>query len=112
MDGARVIVAGTHVSFYDQILQQAQTNAVFLLNVADVLTRGGDFVSLRTKQQSVAVLRDNITNAQVRWTQFLVVGGMPIAVIGFGLLWFSLGRAKRAGYRATYGPSAAVGTDD
>lgn len=99
----QVVVAGSGVSFLDQIVAQGgQLNAVFLLNVADTLTRGGEFIALRTKQQNTSFLRD-FEPGEAITAQVLVIGGVPILLILLGIAKYYLNRRRRARYRALYG---------
>lgn len=104
----QVLIAGTGVSFMDQVVGQGgQINAVFLLNVADTVTRGGEFIALRTKQQNVSFLRD-FENREAIIAQILVIGGIPLLLIGLGIGRYYMNRARRARYRTLYGKAPAA----
>ncbi|MBX7246466.1 MAG: GldG family protein [Candidatus Sumerlaeaceae bacterium] len=102
---AQVVVAGSALSFYDQALSQGSgvLNAIFLLNVADVMTRGGDMISLRSKQVEIPALKAEITETETRVAQLLVIGGVPVLLIALGLIKYYLNKLKRIRYRETYG---------
>lgn len=106
---AQVIVAGTALSFLDEIIQggDGQINALFLLNVADELTRGGELISLRSKQVENARLDEKKVTKDAVWWQAFAIAAVPILLILFGILKVYLNRMKRARYREIYGPAEA-----
>lgn len=101
---SQIIVAGSGLSFMDQILQQGSPlNGLFLLNVADAVTRGGEFIALRGKQQSISFLRGDFSQREAIVAQILVLTVMPLLVVALGIIMYYLNRRRRARYRATYG---------
>ncbi len=103
---ATVIVYSCPLSFHNEVISPTSDgviNALFLLNVADALTRGGEMISLRSKQAQNAVLRPDITPAEAITAQVLAIGGVPVALIIMGLARFYFNRLKRLRYREIYG---------
>lgn len=102
--GAQVVVCGSVLSFYDQVMaRDAQANALLLLNLVDSMSRGGDMIALRSKQASSAVLKPNISPVAARTAQALAIGGIPVLLILFGIAKIYLNRMRRARYREYYG---------
>lgn len=104
--GAEVIVVGSTLAFLNDVIGgrgQAQANVVFLLNVADTLTRGGEMIALRSKNTQNAVLRGKITPTEAATAQFLVIAMIPGLLVVFGLGKFYMNRMKRLRYREIYG---------
>jgi gliding-associated putative ABC transporter substrate-binding component GldG len=101
-DSARVVVVGSPYSFYDEVLGGAMTNALFILNVADELSRDGRIIALRSKQTEFASLR-KVSNAEANTATWLVILGVPVLLVALGLLKLAHGRMKRARYRDEYG---------
>jgi len=101
-ESARVVVVGSPYSFYDEVLGNSMTNALFLLNVADSLSRDGRIIALRSKQTEFSALR-KVTDAEAQSATWLVILGMPLLVAALGLLKLAHGRMKRARYRDQYG---------
>lgn len=106
---AQVIVAGDIMSFYDEVIgnKDGQANRVFLLNVADTLTRGGQMIALRSKQSDIATLRDSITPSEALFAQAVAICAIPVLLIFFGIIKLYLNRMKRARYREVYGGGEA-----
>lgn len=102
---ATVIVAGSALFLVDQAVQQVNANLFLPLNAAEVLTRGSDMMSLRTREQSMATLRE-IKPSESMWTQVLIIGGIPVALVAFGLAKLMLNRRKKARYREIYARGA------
>jgi hypothetical protein len=103
---ASVIVVGCPLAFYNEIINPGSDgaiNAIFLLNVADALTRGGEMIRLRSKQIENAMLRPDITPAEAGIAQVLVIGIVPVLLIVLGLLKFYFNKWKRLRYRELYG---------
>lgn len=107
---AQAIAFGSTYSFISPILQQGpgQINAVFLLNIADALTRGGDLIALRSKQVQNSMLKPGIQPRAQATATALAVVGVPVLLVAFGLLKAFLNRRRKAKYREVYGaPTAA-----
>jgi ABC-type uncharacterized transport system involved in gliding motility auxiliary subunit len=103
---ATVIVYSCPLSFHNEVISPTSDgviNAVFLLNVADALTRGGEMISLRSKQAAVATLKADIPDSEKTMAQVLVIGGVPVALIALGLVRFYFNKLKRMRYREIYG---------
>ncbi|AXA37369.1 MAG: hypothetical protein D6691_12265 [Candidatus Hydrogenedentota bacterium] len=103
---ASVIVVGCPLAFYNEIINPGSDgaiNAIFLLNVADALTRGGEMIRLRSKQVENAMLRPDITPAEAGIAQVLVIGSVPVLLIVLGLVKFYFNKWKRLRYRELYG---------
>ncbi len=103
---ATVIVIGNAFAFSDQVISKAASNAFFLLNAADDLTRGGRTIALRAKQASSSRLRD-ITEAEATQAQALIIGGVPVALVLLGFARLQYNRMKRRRYRELYGGESA-----
>jgi|GEM_PF-2298342 gliding-associated putative ABC transporter substrate-binding component GldG len=103
---AAVVVFSCPLAFHSEVISPTSdgvVNAIFLLNVADALTRGGEMISLRTKQAGVAVLRSDITPAQAIIAQVIVIGSVPVVLIILGLVRLFYNKMKRIRYREIYG---------
>ncbi|MGC8742147.1 MAG: GldG family protein [Candidatus Sumerlaeaceae bacterium] len=103
---ATVIVYSCPLSFHNEVISPTSDgviNALFLLNVADALTRGGEMISLRSKQAQNAVLKADITPTEAITAQVLAIGGVPVLLIILGLGRFYFNRLKRLRYREIYG---------
>lgn len=101
---AEVVVVGSGFSFFSQVLRgNGIINGLFLLNVADTLTRGGDLVSLRSKFTENPKLRPDLEADTKLWAQVLVVGAVPALLVVLGLARLYWNRARRASYAARYG---------
>ncbi|MCX7625089.1 MAG: GldG family protein [Candidatus Sumerlaeaceae bacterium] len=103
---ATVIVYGSPLSFHSELISPTSNgviNALFLLNVADALTRGGEMIALRSKQAQNSVLKPEISPAEALTTQIVVIGGVPVLLIALGLARFYFNRLKRLRYREIYG---------
>lgn len=103
---AAVVVFSCPLAFHSEVIAPTSDgviNAIFLLNVADALTRGGEMIALRSKQAASAVLRPDISPAQAVMAQVLVIGGIPVALIIAGLARFYFNRLKRLRYREIFG---------
>lgn len=103
---ATVIVYSCPLSFHNEVISPTSDgviNAIFLLNVADALTRGGEMIALRSKQAQNSVLKPDITPAEALTAQVLVIGGVPVVLIALGLARFYFNKLKRLRYREIYG---------
>lgn len=103
---ATVIVYSCPLSFHSEVISPTSDgviNALFLLNVADALTRGGEMIALRSKQAQNSVLKPEISPAEALTTQVIVIGGVPVLLIAVGLARFYFNRLKRLRYREIYG---------
>lgn len=103
---ATVIVYSCPLSFHNEVISPTSDgviNALFLLNVADALTRGGEMIALRSKQAQNSVLKPEISPAEALTTQVIVIGGVPVMLIALGLARFYFNRLKRLRYREIYG---------
>lgn len=101
-EGATVIVAGSAISFSDEATNQAPMNAIFVVNTAEALTRGGEILQLRGRDLQVPVLR-SISEREALWTQIIVLGIVPALLVVLGLLKWVLNRRRKAKYREIYG---------
>lgn len=100
---AEVIACGSPYSFYDQIVQgNGLPNAVFAVNVADQLTRGGEMIALRSKQALNSVLKTDISPSQKRTAYALGIFGIPVCLVLFGAFIGWMSRMKRQRYRDIY----------
>lgn len=103
-----VIVAGSGVSFLDQIVgQQGSPNGAFVLNVADAMVRGGQYIALRNKEMKVTFLRDR-TEREAVIAQIIVMGAVPLLLVAFGIGMYYYNRARKARYRAQFARPAAA----
>jgi hypothetical protein len=111
--GAEVIAMGSGYSFINGVVSQGQgqINAVFLLNVADALTRNGELIALRSKQVRNAALKPNISAAEQSTATALAVIGVPILLVLFGLFQAYRLRLRRKRYQAVYGASTPTGQE-
>ncbi len=103
---ATVIVYGSPLSFHNEVISPTSDgliNAIFLLNVADGLTRGGDMIALRSKQALIATLKPDIPESEKTLSEVLVIGGVPAVLILLGLARLFYNKVKRMRYRETYG---------
>ena len=99
-----VVVVGSTFSFFNNVLgRQGQINGLFLLNVADVMTRGGELIALRSKFTENPKLRPQIERSEQVTAMFLVVAGVPILLVLFGITKFYMNRMKRRRYEIMYG---------
>lgn len=102
---AEVVVVSSPLSFIDEVLGAGNAtlvNAVFLLNTADAVTRGGEIIALRSKQAQFASLR-KVEEAEARTTKALVIVGMPVLLALLGLARLGWNRYRRGRWRETYG---------
>jgi ABC-2 type transport system permease protein len=102
---AAVVVAGSAFSFYDEVMgrQDGQLNGIFLVNVADALTRSGEMIGLRSKKTQIASLKDKIEQSEAKVAEALAIGAVPILLILFGIGKVYMNRMKRARYVEMYG---------
>lgn len=103
-EAAQVVVVGSALLLVDQALQSVPANILLPLNVAEAFTRGSGALELRARDMAIAQLRE-ITPAEASWTQVLIVGGIPILLVFFGLVKMMLNRRRRNSYRRIYGPA-------
>jgi hypothetical protein len=78
-------------------------NALFMLNAADSMTRGGDMIRLRSKKADSPALKADITPAQAATAQAIAIGAVPVLLVLFGMIKYYLNRMKRLRYREIYG---------
>lgn len=99
---SEVVVVGSALLLVDQAVQAVPANVLLPLNVAEAFTRGGDLLELRARDMGNAQLR-KITPAEARWTQVLIIVGIPLLLIVFGFVRMANNRRRRARYRRIYG---------
>ncbi len=104
-ESAEVVVVGSALLLVDQAIQAMPANALLPLNVAEAFTRGGDLLALRARDMGTAQLRQ-ITPAEARWTQALIIIGIPLLLVAFGFGLLMNNRRRRARYRRIYGNAA------
>lgn len=98
----QVVVVGSALLFVDQALQSVPANILLPLNVAEAFTRGSGALELRARNLAMPQLRP-VTAAEASWTQVLIVIGIPLLLVGFGLLKMALSRRRLNRYRRIYG---------
>ncbi len=104
-ESAEVVVVSSPFSFIDEVLGAGGAtlaNAVFLLNTADALTRGGEIIALRSKQAEFASLR-KVEEGEARTTKALVIIGMPMLLALLGLVRLGWNRYRRNRWQDIYG---------
>lgn len=101
-----VVVVGSALLLVDQAVQSIPANILLPLNVAEAFTRGSGTLDLRARDMAVARLRA-VTPAEASWTQILVIAGIPIMLVLFGLLRMFLNGRKKLRYRRIYGATGA-----
>jgi gliding-associated putative ABC transporter substrate-binding component GldG len=103
---ATVVVMSCPLSFYNEVINPGSdgvVNALFMLNAADSMTRGGDMIRLRSKKADSPALKADITPAQAATAQAIAIGAVPVLLVLFGMIKYYLNRMKRLRYREIYG---------
>jgi gliding-associated putative ABC transporter substrate-binding component GldG len=100
-----IVVVGSALLMVDQAISAVPANILLPLNVAEAFTRGSGALELRARDLAVAKLR-TVTPAEASWTQVIILGGIPLLLVLFGLLKMWLNRRRRNRYRKIYGVSA------
>lgn len=98
----QVVVVGSALLFVDQALQSVPANILLPLNVAEAFTRGSGALELRARNLAMPQLRA-VTPAEASWTQILIVIGIPLLLVMFGLGKMALNRRRLSRYRRIYG---------
>lgn len=80
----QIVVVGSAAGFLDDMIGQFPTNSVFLENAVDWLTLGDDLIEIRSRGATDRPLRE-ISEHWKSVARFLVVFGVPLLVIFFGL---------------------------
>jgi ABC-type uncharacterized transport system involved in gliding motility auxiliary subunit len=96
----QIVVVGSAGGFLDDMIGQFPTNPVFLQNAVDWLTLGDDLIEIRSRGATDRPLRE-ISERWKSTARFLVVFGVPLLVVLFGLL-----RYVRLRNRGTAAPLA------
>lgn len=79
----------------NNFIRQFSFNVTFFLNAIDWLTLGEDLIGIRSRVVIDRPLKE-LSEPGKRLVRYLGIGGMPLLVIGFGLLRFMLRRRKKA----------------
>lgn len=103
---ARVVVVGSALLLVDQAVEAVPANILLPLNLAETFTRGSDILNLRAREATTAQLRE-VTPAESLWTQVLIIIGIPLVLVLFGLFKFIMLRRRKARYRRIYAGNAA-----
>lgn len=91
----RLIIVGTSTVFWDELLRDA--NLVFALNALDWLAHEEDLIALRSRGVHVRLL-PAVSEAEKRFWKGLWIAGMPMLVLGFGLMrWHRLRKKQERG---------------
>ena len=94
----QLILVGCDEMFKEKMVE-AGGQLIFFLNAMDTLISGGKLVAIRNKQRA---LRTFIAPppAQKAWYRFLVLGLMPVLVVGMSLAYAAWRRRLREAYSA------------
>jgi ABC-2 type transport system permease protein len=79
----------------NNFIRQFTFNATFFLNAIDWLTLGEDLIDIRSRVVIERPLKE-LSEPGKRLVRYLGVGGVPLLVIGFGLVRFMLRRKRKA----------------
>ncbi len=79
----------------NNFIRQFSFNAIFFLNAIDWLTLGEDLIGIRSRVVIDRPLKE-LSEPEKRLVRYLGIGGMPLLVIGFGLIRFLLRRREKA----------------
>ncbi|UCD85491.1 MAG: GldG family protein [Deltaproteobacteria bacterium] len=79
----------------NNLIRQFPFNATFFLNAIDWLTLGEDLIGIRSRVVIDRPLKE-LSESGKRLVRYLGIGGVPLLVIGFGLVRFMLRRKRKA----------------
>lgn len=93
---ARIIVVGGSSFLWDDFLGMAVPNQVLAANVADWLVLDPALLAMRTRGMSGTPLKSELSETTRNGVKFGNALGLPLALIGFGLVRWRMREAKRS----------------
>jgi ABC-2 type transport system permease protein len=91
----RLVVVSSAATFSDNMLQRYPENALFAANIMDSLVMGDELLGIRSAPVTSRPLKQ-LNDAQKSFIRWANVLGVPLLLVGFGLLmWFLRGQRRR-----------------